>query len=132
MKGAGNDNSGISRNGEGGEDTMSDWGNMHIFAQDLWHSGAYIMADRRALSDLREAIDVALDGAIGSVDSFITYDGEGYTTYVCLCEEPELMRLESHYRDEICASGWRDGKIHPHDLIKEKAVDDGWTDYKED
>lgn len=74
---------------------------MQIFAQEMWHSTAFIMADREALEGLRDAINVALVEGVGVTSAFVSYDGEGYDTIVRLCVEDELTALCSHYTDEI-------------------------------
>lgn len=53
----------------------------HIFGQQMWHSNAYLIANRTALIKLKEAIDVALkhkEIRLGLSPS----DGEGYDLFI--------------------------------------------------
>ncbi|MCK1981975.1 MULTISPECIES: hypothetical protein [Peribacillus] len=74
----------------------------HIFGQQMWHSNAYLIANRTALLELREAIDVALkhdETRLGLMPS----DGEGYDLFIkCVEDNFEWEELEMPYHDREC------------------------------
>jgi hypothetical protein len=74
----------------------------HIFGQQMWHSNAYLIANRTALLELREAIDVALkheETRLGLMPS----DGEGYDLFIkCVEDDFEWEELEMPYHDREC------------------------------
>jgi hypothetical protein len=74
---------------------------LHIFAQSQWHGDAAICGTRTALTNLRDAIQKALDGGKGECESFVN-DGEGYDIGVRL-ETPESAdKLPLPYVDAEC------------------------------
>jgi len=74
----------------------------HIFGQQMWHSTAYLIANRTALLELKEAIDVALkheETRLGLMPS----DGEGYDLFIkCVKDDFEWEELEMPYHDREC------------------------------
>ena len=74
----------------------------HIFGQQMWHSTAYLIANRTALLELKEAIDVALkheETRLGLMPS----DGEGYDLFIkCVEDDFEWEELEMPYHDREC------------------------------
>lgn len=71
----------------------------HIFGQQMWHSNAYLIANRTALLELKEAIDVALkheETRLGLMPS----DGEGYDLFIkCVEDDFEWEELELPYHN---------------------------------
>lgn len=74
----------------------------HIFGQQMWHGDAYLIANRTALLELKEAIDVALkheETRLGLAPS----DGEGYDLFIkCVEDDFEWEKLEMPYHDREC------------------------------
>ena len=74
----------------------------HIFGQQMWHGEAYLIANRTALLELKEAIDVALkheETRLGLMPS----DGEGYDLFIkCVEDDFEWEELEMPYHDREC------------------------------
>ncbi|MGE7907237.1 hypothetical protein ACQKNS_22840 [Peribacillus sp. NPDC094092] len=74
----------------------------HIFGQRMWHDNAYLIANRTALIELREAIDTALkfeETRLGLSPS----DGEGYDLFIkCVEEDFKWEALEMPYHDREC------------------------------
>ncbi|MEY8192196.1 hypothetical protein AB4X15_21400 [Peribacillus simplex] len=72
----------------------------HIFGQQMWHSNASLIANRTALLELKEAIDVALKQTrLGLMPS----DGEGYDLFIkCVEDNFEWEELEMPYHDREC------------------------------
>lgn len=74
----------------------------HIFGQQMWHSNVYLIANRTALLELKEAIDVALkheETRLGLMPS----DGEGYDLFIkCVEDDFKWDELEMPYHDREC------------------------------
>ncbi|WP_108671796.1 hypothetical protein [Peribacillus acanthi] len=72
----------------------------HFFGQQMWHDNAYLIANRIALIELKEAIDIALkhgESRLGLSPS----DGEGYYLYInCVEDDFEWEALEMPYHDK--------------------------------
>lgn len=78
---------------------------LHIYAQKMWHDHAIIVGNKRALTELRAAIDHAILYGKGRVGTFSS-DGEGYELFFsCLLGETENnqdwqdIRLPYHDKD---------------------------------
>lgn len=54
---------------------------LHIYGQSIWHDPVYIIGNRKALEDLKKAIEDALDKGEGKIEAFCN-DGEGYYVIV--------------------------------------------------
>lgn len=76
--------------------------NLHIYAQSMWHSEAYIVGTRFALQKLRDAIDQTLsenhNGVI--VTSFVN-DGEEFDAVVLRIDNEEFSKLAVPYTSTI-------------------------------
>ncbi|MGG3857135.1 hypothetical protein ABET41_04040 [Metabacillus fastidiosus] len=71
----------------------------HLYGQDMWHSTAYIVANRIALEELREAIDTALSNGEYRVSSS-TSDSEGYHLFIsCVPNDFNWNTVELPYHD---------------------------------
>ena len=74
----------------------------HIFGQQMWHSNAYLIANRTDLTEIRDAIDIALkheESRLGLSPS----DGEGYDLFIkCAEENFKWESLEMPYHDREC------------------------------
>ncbi|MFK2827028.1 hypothetical protein QYG89_15350 [Bacillus sp. B190/17] len=74
----------------------------HIFGQQMWHDHAYLIANRIALIELREAIDTALkhgETRVGLSPS----DGEGYDLFIkCVEDDFDWEALDMPYHDREC------------------------------
>lgn len=57
---------------------LHDYGRMHIYAQVDPHDSVIIRGNRRALEDLRDALNRVLEGEQESESTATTADGEGY------------------------------------------------------
>lgn len=72
----------------------------HIYGQGMWHDNAYIVANRTALEELREAIDIALRHGEFRFNSS-TSDHEGYDLFIsCVQEDFNWGSLEMPYHDQ--------------------------------
>ncbi|GAE36310.1 hypothetical protein [Halalkalibacter akibai] len=58
----------------------------HIYGQDMWHGNAFIVGNRSALEELRNAIDTALK--YGEISTTLSpSDGEGYELLISCVED---------------------------------------------
>ncbi len=92
-------------------------GTAHLYAQEGPHDEAYLLSDRRALLDIRAAIDAALsspDGA-GRAEVFAA-DGEGYSLFLLLARDGDLESSETPYTgaDDLDP---RPTAVHPAALL---------------
>lgn len=73
---------------------------LHLYAQQLWHDPAWIVGDKQALYELREAIDHAIKDGNTCLE-FETSDGEGYSLYVAELGSKEMAweQLDLPYTD---------------------------------
>ncbi|MFC5733420.1 hypothetical protein [Cytobacillus gottheilii] len=85
----------------------------------MWHSNAYLIANRTALIELKEAIDVALkhkEIRLGLSPS----DGEGYDLFIkCVEDDFEWEELEMPYHDRDCYVPDETVGIPPHKAFKQ-------------
>jgi len=75
---------------------------LKVFGAKIWHDSVNIVANKRALIALRDAIDKAIE-AKQSVEFFEEADGEGYKVTI-QCENrthEEWNELPTHYTDKI-------------------------------
>ncbi|MDM5317864.1 hypothetical protein QUF49_17775 [Fictibacillus sp. b24] len=90
----------------------------HIFGQQMWHSNAYLIANRTALLELKEAIDVALkykETRLGLMPS----DGEGYDLFIkCVEDDFKWEELEMPYHDRECYVPDEKVELPPHKIFK--------------
>lgn len=90
----------------------------HIFGQQMWHSNAYLIANRTALLELKEAIDVALkheEARLGLGPS----DGEGYDLFIkCVEDNFEWGELEMPYHDRECYVPDESVELPPNKIFK--------------
>ena len=89
---------------------------MQLYGQELWHSPAFLLANREGLLQLREAIDVALqNGEYRHVTS--SSEGDGYDLLIKrIDEEVEWSRVETPYTG---LSNKEVGTIKPSDLFSQ-------------
>ncbi|MCA0173260.1 hypothetical protein [Bacillus sp. RAR_GA_16] len=89
---------------------------MQLYGQELWHSPAFLLANREGLLQLREAIDVALqNGEYRHVTS--SSDGDGYDLLIKRIEEDvEWSRVETPY---TALSGKEENTIKPSELFSQ-------------
>lgn len=86
---------------------------MHIHAQYQWHDKAYILANKQALLNLRQAIDDALYNGCGYATAF-TGDGEGYDVLVARINDSEkFSQMSLPYTDEEIAGAPVKDSIKP-------------------
>jgi len=91
---------------------------LHIYAQVMWHTEAYIIGDREALTALRDAIDAALTDNHAQLESS-TRDGEGYEVIVQVLPTADHLwsTLALPYTDEI-ARRTNERTVYPSDITK--------------
>ncbi|MTH54933.1 hypothetical protein GKZ89_16140 [Bacillus mangrovi] len=71
----------------------------HFFGQQEWHGNAYLIANRAALLELKDAIDTALLHGESRTVSFPS-DGEGYYTYIkCVDEDFDWEQVDMPYHN---------------------------------
>lgn len=75
---------------------------LHIHGQQIWHDYAFIVGTPKALQDLRDAIDVALNNNVAKCDAFVC-DGEGYSIIVQCMPEEKCAELGVPYIDEVAS-----------------------------
>ncbi len=94
---------------------------LHIYGPAHHHDFSFIVGDKEALENLRDAIDKALEAgsATGEADSF-TADGEGFTVKIYREEEDDFWNksLLPYTDDSMYYSGNFDNQVGPWDLFK--------------
>lgn len=90
----------------------------HLFGQQMWHSNAYLIANRTALIELREAIEVAIkheESRLGLTPS----DGEGYDLFIkCVEDNFEWKELEMPYHDRECYVPDEKAELSPYNVFQ--------------
>lgn len=81
-------------------DEKKKYGTVHVYAQRQWHDEAFIVGDVLALTELRDALDVALASGRGSALVFAA-DGEGYRLHVVRHETARMDRMRLPYSESI-------------------------------
>lgn len=91
----------------------------HIYGQQMWHGDAYIIANRSALIELKQAIDVALENEEARVKGLAPSDGEGYDLYIkCVDDDFEWDDLEMPYHDRECYFPDETTEVPPNKAFK--------------
>lgn len=94
---------------------------LHIYGQRAWHDDAWIVGNRAALQDLRQALDAALSQFSATDDKHrhqadvFAVDGEGYRIKVCLLSGMDMEKMAAPYSAEEARDG-REEVIYPDDL----------------
>lgn len=84
---------------------------LHLYAQEQWHSPAYIVGDREGLMKLCHAITLALgDVDYQSSAEFFTNDGEGYQLFIKMMTSELMEKAQLPYTD---AEVQDESKLHP-------------------
>lgn len=81
---------------------------LHIYGQEAWHDDLNIYGNRKALEDLKCAIETLLKTKEWNkempdnifIESFVN-DGEGFTCFIYLKEDKEMEDLPVPYTDEM-------------------------------
>ena len=95
-------------------DNINEMTTMLIYAQEHEHGESFIIADKKALQALKEAIAQALEHNIGRCKSF-NCDGEGYDTIIIYEEDGnDVLNLIPVYTDPPLFKG-----MHPFDAYFE-------------
>lgn len=99
----------------------------HIFAQSQWHDEAFLIGNREALTQIRDALNDLLKEEAPKAQQKVTLttsDGEGYELFCILLDEnwqsPVWQSLELPYTDEvakICSNF--DKNLTPFNLLEE-------------
>ncbi|MGM9929973.1 MAG: hypothetical protein ACI35P_18695 [Bacillus sp. (in: firmicutes)] len=90
----------------------------HFFGQQSWHGDAYLIANRTALLELREAIDTALKYDESRLDLFPS-DGEGYDLYIkCTEDDFDWETLDMPYHDRECYDPDRTKTLAPQKMFE--------------
>jgi hypothetical protein len=107
---------------------------LHIYPQYQWHCEAYIVGNTEALTELRDALNRAIESGkaetTGKKDGVFVSDGEGYDVVVIPVNEPweseTWNKLMYPYSDPIASgyvinekgeeTGWGKDRIHPAEL----------------
>lgn len=91
---------------------------LHLFAQEQWHGGAYIVGTRKGIEALRDALTQALESpkGVGIAQGF-TNDGEGYFTHAYVVPFAEMDRMQLPYTDrEMFNPAGQQGCLWPWQL----------------
>lgn len=90
----------------------------HIFGQQMWHDNAYLIANRTALIELQDAIEVALKhGEIRL--SLAPSDNEYYRLYMkCVEDDFKWEPLEMPYHDRECYIPDKITELPPYKIFK--------------
>lgn len=90
----------------------------HFYGQQMWHDNAYLITNRIALVELKEAIDIALkhgESRLGLSPS----DGEGYDLFIkCVKDDFEWEALEMPYHDKEIYEPDESVEIPPYKVFK--------------
>ena len=90
----------------------------HFFGQQMWHDNAYLIANRIALVELKEAIDNALkhgESRLGLSPS----DGEGYNLFIkCVEDDFKWDALEMPYHDKDIYEPDKSVEIPPYKVFE--------------
>ncbi|MGM7680550.1 hypothetical protein ACSVDA_00220 [Cytobacillus sp. Hm23] len=90
----------------------------HIYGQQSWHGNAFLIANRAALTELREAIDTALNYEEARL-TLSPSDDEGYYFFIkCTEEDFKWEMLEMPYHDRVCYQPDETVKIPPYKAFK--------------
>jgi hypothetical protein len=75
---------------------------LHLYAQVQWHDNAYIVGTKNSLTELRNAIDLAIAGHEVKMEADVA-DGEGYDVFVVMLDdhEPLWNELRVPYTDSL-------------------------------
>src|SRR3990172_12330691 len=73
---------------------------LHIYGQQLNHDAAWLVGDKQALYELRDAVDRAIQDGNTCLD-FEAQDGEGYSLYIAEVETKDMTweQLDLPYTD---------------------------------
>jgi hypothetical protein len=94
----------------------------HIFGQQMWHGNAYLIANRTALMELKEAIDVALKHEETRL-CLMPSDGEGYDLFIkCVEDDFEWDELEMPYHDRECYVPDETVDLPPYKIFKKYKI----------
>jgi hypothetical protein len=74
---------------------------LHIYGVEQEHGDAIIVGDRESLTELRDAITMALEGLAAQQITPFVNDGEAYDVYVALAPEVD-QGFPSPYVDSWC------------------------------
>lgn len=90
----------------------------HIFGQQMWHDNAYLIANRTALIELQDAIEVVLKH--GEIKlSLSPSDDEGYYLYLkCVEDDFKWEALEMPYHDRECYIPDETTELSPYKVFK--------------
>ena len=104
-------------------------GVVHVYSQGSGHEEAYIVADEKGLHALREAIDKALAGGLGTA-AVAPADGEMFKLHVVRHETDRMDRLTLPYvrwnKMGVEPRGRYPGSLVPDDREDEILGDDEW------
>ncbi len=80
---------------------------LHILAHPGWHEPAFVIGNRVALENLRDAITRTLAGSAHPFTAFEN-DGEGYSVHVVCLPDERMDEVPLGYTDDICRGniGW--------------------------
>jgi hypothetical protein len=88
---------------------------LHIYGQSYFHEKAFIVGDKEALTQLRDAIDAALANEAGTTLAYVA-DGEGYDVEVYQENSDTFWEdAQRPYTDEV-ARDTREEAITPWHL----------------
>lgn len=97
-------------------DENKKYGTAHIYAQSQWHDEAFIVGDVLALTQLRDALNVALETGRSSALVFAA-DGEGYRLHVVRHETARMDRMRLPYSDWARTLGHDPKGRYPSSLV---------------
>ena len=84
---------------------------LHIYGQQLNHDAAWLVGDKQALYELRDAVDRAIQDGNTCLD-FEAQDGEGYSLYIAEVETKDMTweQLDLPYTDRS-GMGFKDSRL---------------------
>lgn len=75
---------------------------LHVYGQNSWHDDVCVLGSRKALTNLRNAIDRVLATNEPKLSEGMVSDGEGFCVLVGVVEDEEIeSKLAVPYIDEI-------------------------------
>ena len=89
---------------------------LHIYAQQYYHQDAYIVGNKESLTELRNAINKAIDADSNEQCESSVADGEGYNINIMIVNDDRTFdKLRRPYIDE-CAKDTRKDAIDPYNM----------------
>lgn len=101
------------------KEIKAEW--LHLYPGAHWHDDASIVGTREGLTELRDALNAALQDG-NAVASAVVRDGECYCVFVHVVEFDEMKKMALPYTDEAAMELEGSDAIWPQNL-EDRAAD---------